>query len=87
MNTISHSLQVPLNSALDTLERKLEESGGPFLCGGEYTLADCLFTCVLARLGLISMLGETFKNRKGLCNWILLYALKVGIKWPVWAMQ
>ena len=56
-------MQGPLNSALDTLEKKLEESGGPFLCGGEYTLADCLFTCVLARLGMISMLGETFKAR------------------------
>ena len=56
-------LQGPLNSALDNLEKKLEESGGPFLCGGKYTLADCLFTCVLARLGMISMLGETFKSR------------------------
>ena len=68
-NTISHcrvptSFQGPMNSALDTLEKKLEECGGPFLCGGEYTLADCLFTCVLARLGMISMLGETFKTRQ-----------------------
>ena len=53
-----------MNSALDTLERKLEDCGGPFLCGSEYTLADCLFTCVLARLGMISMLEETFKSRK-----------------------
>lgn len=59
----------PLNSALDNLEKKLEESGGPFLCGGEYTLADCLFTCVLARLGMISMLGETFKSRPKLGEW------------------
>ena len=52
-----------MNSVLDKLERKLEECGGPFLCGGEYTLADCLFTCVLARLGMISMLEDTLKSR------------------------
>ena len=44
--------------------------GGPFLCGGEYTLADCLFTCVLARLGMISMLGETFKTRRVVIGFI-----------------
>lgn len=34
--------------ALDELENTLS-SGGPFICGEEYTLADVLFTCLLCR--------------------------------------
>ena len=46
---------------LDHLEEKLKE--GDFLCGGSYTLADAVFTCLLARLGMIKLLEQELKSR------------------------
>ena len=40
---------VTLGSALDVVEERLSEGGGPFICGEDYTLADVCFTCVVAR--------------------------------------
>ena len=37
-----------LTVVLDSLESRLANVG-QFLCGGQYSLADCLFTCVFAR--------------------------------------
>ena len=44
--------QPQLVEALDAAEAELsgENREGPLLCGKEYTLADCVFTAVLARL-------------------------------------
>ena len=44
---------VTLGSALDIVEKKLSEGGGPFICGENYTLADVCFTCTIARYGRI----------------------------------
>ena len=39
-------------AVLDHLEEKLNE--GDFLCGPSYTLADAVFTCLLARFSLLA---------------------------------
>ena len=54
-------------TVLDHLEEKLKE--GDFLCGGSYTLADAVFTCLLARLGMIKLLEEELRSRQRLASW------------------
>ena len=54
-------------TVLDHLEEKLKE--GDFLCGGSYTLADAVFTCLLARLGMIKMLEQELRSRQKLASW------------------
>ena len=54
-------------TVLDHLEEKLKE--GDFLCGGSYTLADAVFTCLLARLGMIKLLEEELRSRHKLASW------------------
>merc|ERR1719239_310198 len=49
-------------AVLDHLEESLEKEGD-FLCGPSYTLADTLFTCLLARLGMIRLLEGELKSR------------------------
>ena len=46
------SAYVKVTAVLDHLEEKLKE--GDFLCGPSYTLADALFTCLLARFSFSS---------------------------------
>ena len=41
-----------VSAVLDHLEEKLNE--GDFLCGPSYTLADAVFTCLLARFSLLA---------------------------------
>ena len=54
-------------TVLDHLEEKLKE--GDFLCGGSYTLADAVFTCLLARLSMIKMLKQELRSRQKLASW------------------
>ena len=54
-------------TVLDHLEEKLKE--GDFLCGGSYTLADAVFTCLLARLGMIKLLEQELRSRHKLASW------------------
>ena len=42
---------------------------GDFLCGGSCTLADAVFTCLLARLGMIKMLEQELRSRQMLASW------------------
>ena len=37
--------------------------------GNQYTLADAIFTCTLARLNFIGLLDDELKNRPKLTNW------------------
>ena len=54
-------IKVPLRAALDTIEEKIED--GYFICGKNYTMADSLFTCILARLSMVGILDAELKTR------------------------
>jgi len=60
---------VTLSAALDVVEKKLSEGGGPFICGQDYTLADVCFTCVVARYSMVSLMDEAMKNRPKVAEW------------------
>jgi len=52
---------------LDELENNLSES--EFTCGSKYTLVDCVATCLLARLNMISLLDAQLQNRPKLTEY------------------
>ena len=54
---------------LDLLERKLNEHGSEFLCGANYTMADCMYTCMMARLNLVNLLEDQLKTKPKLALW------------------
>ena len=56
-----------IQEVLDQLEQRL--NGNDFICGPDYSLADCLYTCLLARLSMIDLLKEQIANRPNLANW------------------
>ena len=65
-----------LNAALNQMEGVLDEveknlSETEFICGDKYTLADCLFTCMLGRLNMIGtdILGFALSSRPKLAQW------------------
>ena len=75
---------VTLGSALDVVEERLSEGGGPFICGEDYTLADVCFTCTVARCVLITLLGS--EQILLLCNNIFnsvqnIHIILVGTLW------
>ena len=57
----------PIQEVLDQLEQRL--NGNDFICGPDYSLADCLYTCLLARLSMIDLLKEQIANRPNLAIW------------------
>ena len=57
----------PIQEVLDQLEQRL--NGNDFICGPDYSLADCLYTCLLARLSMIGLLKEQIANRPNLATW------------------
>ena len=57
----------PIQEVLDQLEQRL--NGNDFICGPDYSLADCLYTCLLARLSMIDLLKEQIANRPKLAIW------------------
>ena len=59
----------PLEKVLDSLEKKLNETGSEFLCGANYTMADCLYTCMMARLNVVSLLDDQLKTKPKLALW------------------
>ena len=56
-----------IQEVLDQLEQRL--NGNDFICGPDYSLADCLYTCLLARLSMIDLLKEQIANRPNLAIW------------------
>ena len=56
-----------MQSLLDQLEVNLD--GNQFVCGDEYSLADCLFTCLFARFKVISLLEGVLSERPNLARW------------------
>ena len=59
----------PLEQVLDSLEKKLNETGSEFLCGANYTMADCLYTCMMARLNVVNLLDDQLKTKPKLALW------------------
>ena len=57
----------PLKKVLDSIEENLKD--GDFLCGSDYTMADCLFTCLLARLNMVHLLPEILTTKPKLSAW------------------
>ena len=57
----------PLKKVLDSIEENLKD--GEFLCGSDYTMADCLFTCLLARLNMVHLLPEILTTKPKLSAW------------------
>ena len=57
----------PLKKVLDSIEENMKDGG--FLCGSNYTMADCMFTCLLARLNMIRLLPEIVENKPKLSAW------------------
>ena len=57
----------PIQEVLDQLEQRL--TGNDFICGPDYSLADCLYTCLLARLSMIDLLKDQIANRPNLATW------------------
>jgi len=58
-----------LKVVLDQLEKNLKETGLEFLCGSRYSLADALFTCLLARLSMINLIEGQLRGRPCLAEW------------------
>ena len=58
-----------IQEVLDQLEQTLILNGNYFICGPDYSLADCLYTCLLARLSMIDLLKEQIANRPNLAIW------------------
>ena len=56
-----------IQEVLDQLEQRLK--GNDFICGPDFSLADCLYTCLLARLSMIDLLKEQIANRPNLATW------------------
>ena len=52
---------------LDRLEERLGR--GQFVCGETYSLADCLYTCTLARLAMLGLLDSLLTERPRLAKW------------------
>ena len=52
---------------LDRLEERLGR--GQFVCGETYSLADCLYTCTLARLAMLGLLDNLLTERPKLAKW------------------
>ena len=57
------------SQVLDSLEKKLNESGSEFLCGANYTMADCMYTCMMARLNMVNLLEDQLKSKPKLALW------------------
>ena len=57
-----------IQEVLDQLEQRLNNRNY-FICGPDYSLADCLYTCLLARLSMIDLLKEQIANRPNLAIW------------------
>ena len=58
---------VPLKKVLDSIEKNMKD--GDFVCGSNYTMADCMFTCLLARLSMVHLLPEILTTRPKLSAW------------------
>ena len=58
-----------IQEGLDQLEQTLILNGNDFICGLDYSLVDCLYTCLLARLSMIDLLKEQIANRPNLAIW------------------
>ena len=52
---------------LDVIEENMKD--GKLIYGSDYTLADCVFTCLLARLSAVNLLEDTLENRPKLSAW------------------
>ena len=52
---------------LDRLEERLVRA--QFVCGETYSLADCLYTCTLARLSMVGLLDNLLTERPRLAKW------------------
>merc|ERR1712066_496511 len=56
-----------MRPVLDQLEERLTRT--EFVCGDLYSLADCLYTCTLARLSMVGLLEDLLKDRPRLAKW------------------
>jgi len=54
-------------TVLDRLEERLGRA--QFVCGETYSLADCLYTCTLARLAMVGLLDNLLTQRPRLARW------------------
>merc|ERR1711874_966945 len=60
-----------LSSEFDQKIASLKErlGRGQFVCGETYSLADCLYTCTLARLAMLGLLDNLLTERPKLAKW------------------
>ena len=56
-----------MTPVLDKLEERLGRA--QFVCGETYSLADCLYTCTLARLAMVGLLDNLLTERPKLAKW------------------
>ena len=80
-----------IQPVLDILEIELGKHTDGYLCGPEYTLADVVYTCLLARLSMIGLIDQELRDRKNLAGWwermkaresfqtADIHAMKIGI--------
>ena len=47
----------------------MNKHGSEFLCGANYTMADCMYTCMMARLNLVNLLEDQLKTKPKLALW------------------
>ena len=57
----------PLKKVLDSIEKNMKD--GDFLCGPDYTMADSMFTCLLARLSMVHLLPDILSTKPKLSAW------------------
>ena len=63
---------------LDVIEENMKD--GKFIYGSDYTLADCVFTCLLARLSAVNLLEDTLKTRPKLSAWWNVVQIRPSFK-------
>lgn len=81
-NTLYDDSKPKVVEVLDKLEKELsgESREGPFLAGKEYSLADVLFTVMLARLHWIEPMKEEIKSRAKLSEYYALVKERPAFK-------
>jgi glutathione S-transferase len=63
-DAMREALEGEASKDVDDLEAILASDGRPFLAGDAYSLADCMWTAILARLGLVGMSGLWADGRR-----------------------
>ena len=68
----------PIKKLLDVIEENMK--AGEFLCGSDYSILDCVFTCLLARLCAVNLLKGILETRPKLSSWWKVVQMRPSFK-------